>query len=166
MTTFNLDFSKAQQGNEIKDGAYEVVVNKAVENATKSGAEFIDIDLIVRNDVDQPFQNKHIFPKIWKAKATGKYNESMIMAIAQALQLEDGKSYNGFDELLADFVLKPVRVTVKNEESNGYRNTNVKRWEKTNTTGPVNHQFKKGDEPSFGPERSRATTVRNDSLPF
>lgn len=163
---FNLDFSKAQQGNEIKDGTYEVVVNKAVENATKSGAEFIDIDLIVRNDVDQPFQNKHIFAKIWKAKATGNYNEGMIMAIAQALGLEDGKTYNGLEEFFADMVLKPVRVTVKNEESNGYRNTNVKRWEKTNTTGPVNHQFKNGDEPSFGPERSRATTVRNDNLPF
>lgn len=166
MTAFNLDFSKAQQGNEIKDGTYEVVVNKAVENATPSGAEFIDIDLIVRNDVDQPFQNKHIFAKIWKAKATGKYNEGMIMAIAQALQLEDGKSYNGFDELLADFVLKPVRVTVKNEESNGYRNTNVKRWEQTQVKGVMNHKFKSGDEPSFGPERSRATTVRNDNLPF
>ncbi|MFC4771745.1 DUF669 domain-containing protein [Enterococcus hermanniensis] len=163
--TFNLDFSKAQQGNEIKDGTYEVIINKAVENATKSGAEFIDIDLIVRNDVQQSFQNKHVFPKIWKAKATGKYNEGMIMAIAQALQLEDGKSYNGFDELLADFVLKPVRVTVKNEESNGYRNTNVKRWEKTNTTGPVNHQFKNGDEPSFGPGRP-TVTVQKDDLPF
>ncbi|HAP7600356.1 DUF669 domain-containing protein [Enterococcus faecium] len=166
MTGFNLDFSKAQQGNEIKDGTYEVVVNKAVENATKSGAEFIDIDLIVRNDVDQPFQNKHIFAKIWKAKATGKYNEGMIMAIAQALQLEDGKSYNGLDELLADFVLKTASVRVKTEESNGYKNVNVKSWDKTNTRGVMNHQFKNGDEPSFGPERSRATTVRNDNLPF
>lgn len=165
MTTFNLDFSKAQQGNEIKDGTYEVVVNKAVENATKSGAEFIDIDLIVRNDVQQSFQNKHIFPKIWKAKATGKYNEGMIMAIAQALQLEDGKSYNGFDELLADFVLKPVLVRVKTEESNGYKNVNVKSWEKTNTIGPVNHQFKNGDEPSFGPDRP-AIAVQKDDLPF
>ncbi|MCD5070374.1 DUF669 domain-containing protein [Enterococcus hirae] len=165
MTTFNLDFSKAQQGNEIKDGTYEVVVNKAVENATPSGAEFIDIDLIVRNDVQQQFQNKHIFPKIWKAKATGKYNEGMIMAIAQALQLEDGKSYNGFDELLADFVLKPVRVTVKNEESNGYRNTNVKRWEQTQVKGVMNHKFKNGDEPSFGPDRP-TVTVQKDNLPF
>ena len=162
---FNLDFSKAQQGNEIKDGTYEVVVNKAVENATKSGAEFIDIDLIVRNDVDQPFQNKHIFAKIWKAKATSKYNEGMVMAIAQALGLEDGKTYNGLEEFFADMVLKPVRVTVKNEESNGYRNTNVKRWEKTNTTGPVNHQFKNGDEPSFGPNRP-TVTVQKDDLPF
>ncbi|MFC0278102.1 DUF669 domain-containing protein [Enterococcus devriesei] len=166
MTGFNLDFSKAQQGNEIKDGTYEVIINKAVENATKSGAEFIDIDLIVRNDVQQQFQNKHIFPKIWKAKATGKYNEGMIMAIAQALQLEDGKSYNGFDELLADFVLKPVLVRVKTEESNGYKNVNVKSWEKTNTTGPVNHQFKNGDEPSFGPSREPAPTAKEDDLPF
>jgi hypothetical protein len=165
MTGFNLDFSKAQQGNEIKDGAYEVVVNKAIENATPSGAEYIDIDLIVRNDVEQTFQNKHIFAKIWKAKATGKYNEGMVMAIAQALQLEDGKSYNGFDELLADFVLKPVLVRVKTEESNGYKNVNVKSWEKTNTTGAVNHQFKNGDEPSFGPARPDVT-VQKDDLPF
>lgn len=164
--TFNLDFSKAQQGNEIKDGTYEVVINKAVENATKSGAEFIDIDLIVRNDVQQSFQNKHIFPKIWKTKATGKYNEGMIMAIAQALQLEDGKTYASFEELLADFVLKPVLVRVKTEESNGYKNVNVKSWDKTNTIGPVNHQFKNGDEPSFGPEREKTVTIEKDDLPF
>lgn len=166
MTGFNLDFSKVQQRGEVKGGTYEVVVNRANENATLSGAEYIELDLIIRNDVDQPCQNMHIFPKIWKAKATGKYNEGMIMAIAQALQLEDGKTYNGLEEFFADMVLKPVRVTVKNEESNGYRNTNAKRWEKTNTTGPVNHQFKNGDEPSFGPERQTAPIVKGDNLPF
>lgn len=165
MTAFNLDFSKVQQRGEVKDGTYEAVVNKVVENATPSGSEFIDIELIIRNDVQQQFQNSHLFPKVWKGKKDNKYNMGMVMAIAQALGLEDGKTYNGLEEFFADMVLKPVRVTVKNEESNGYRNTNVKRWEKTNTTGPVNHQFKNGDEPSFGPDRP-AVTVQKDDLPF
>ena len=165
MTGFNLDFSKAQQRGEVKDGTYEAVVNKVVENATPSGSEFIDIELIIRNDVDQPCQNMHLFPKVWKAKKDNKYNMGMVMAIAQALGLEDGKTYNGLEEFFADMVLKPVRVTVKNEESNGYRNTNVKRWEQTQVKGVMNHKFKNGDEPSFGPDRP-TVTVQKDDLPF
>lgn len=171
MTGFNLDFSKAAQTGGVKDGTYECVVNQAFEDATPGGSEYINLDLIIRNDFDQPYKNAHIFPKIWKAKADGKYNEGMIMAIAQALQLQDGKQYNGLDELLADFVLKPVLVTVKNEksESNGkeYDNLNVKKWDKSNLSGPIQHQFKNGDEPSFGnPNDQPAPTIGDDDLPF
>lgn len=170
MTTFNLDFSKATQTGGIKDGTYEVFVNKAFEDATPGGSEYINIDLVVRNDVDQQYKNAHVFPKVWKSKKDGKYNEGMIMAIAQSLQLQDGKQYNGLDELLADFILKPVKVTVKNETSeyNGktYENVNVKRWEKTDVQGVLNHQFKKGDEPSFGRAPSATVELQEDDLPF
>lgn len=169
MTGFNLDFSKKTQGGAIKDGSYEVVVNRASEEATPSGAEYIELDLIVRNDVDQEFKNKHIFAKVWKAKATGKYNEGTIMAIADALNLKDGATYNSFEELLADFVLKTAFVTIKTEESSDkkYKNTNVTYWDKTNTKGVMNHEFKKGDEPIFGPSKpTQSIAVQDDDLPF
>lgn len=171
MTGFNLDFSKAAQTGGVKDGTYECVVNRAYEDATKNGAEYFELDLIIRNDFDQPYQNAHIFAKNWKAKDTGRYNEGMVMAIAEKLQLQDGKQYANFEELLADFVLKPVLVTVKNEESeyNGktYNNLNVKKWEKSNLSGPIQHQFKNGDEPSFGRiSNIEAPTISDSDLPF
>lgn len=169
MTGFNLDFSKKTQGGAIKDGSYEVVVNRASEEATPGGAEYIELDLIVRNDVDQEYKNKHIFAKIWKAKKTNKYNEGTIMAVADALQLKDGTTYNNFEELLADFVLKTAYVTVKTEESQDkkYKNVNVNYWDKSNVKGVMNHEFKKGEEPSFGPSQStQSNVVQDDDLPF
>lgn len=169
MTGFNLDFSKKTQGGAIKDGSYEVVVNRASEEATPSGAEYIELDLIVRNDVEQEYKNKHIFAKIWKAKKTNKYNEGTIMAVADALQLKDGTTYNSFEELLADFVLKTAYVTVKTEESQDkrYKNVNVNYWDKSNVKGVMKHEFKKGDEPSFGPSQNNQNNiVQDDDLPF
>ncbi|HAB9065700.1 TPA_asm: DUF669 domain-containing protein, partial [Listeria monocytogenes] len=43
--------------NGVENGTYEVVLYNANEDATKNGAEFINIDLIIRNDVNQKFQN-------------------------------------------------------------------------------------------------------------
>ncbi|BDP74184.1 hypothetical protein EfmAA96_19690 [Enterococcus faecium] len=60
--------------------------------------------------------------------------------------------------------MKTASVRVKTEESNGYKNVNVKSWDKTNTRGVMNHQFKNGDGNISFIERSRATTVRNDNL--
>ncbi|EAG9849069.1 DUF669 domain-containing protein, partial [Listeria monocytogenes] len=53
--------------NGVENGTYEVVLYNANEDATKNGAEFINIDLIIRNDVNQKFQNAHIFHRVWKA---------------------------------------------------------------------------------------------------
>lgn len=165
MTGFNLDFSKATQTGGVKDGTYEVVVNRASEEATQGGAEYIELDLIIRNDIQQLCQNMHLFPKVWKSKKDNQYNMGMIMTIAQALGLEDGKSYSGLDELFTDMVLRPVNVVVKNEESNGYKNLNVKRWSPSRFK-EMNHQFKNGDEPSFGRDKNVAPTVGDDDLPF
>lgn len=162
---FNLDFSKKSQGGEIKDGSYEVIVNRANEDATPGGSEYIELDLVVRNDVDQPYQNKHIFAKVWKAKATGQYNEGRIMAIADALQLQDGAEYNSLQDLLDDFAMKVANVTIKSEPSQDgkYTNIDVKRWDRTNTRGVVNHQFAKKD---FGPDNNRSQQQPKDNFPF
>ena len=128
--TFNLDFNDVFEGaKSIPDGDYEVVINQCGENATPNGAEYIEFDLIIRNDVVQQYQNKHIFHKVWKEKKTGKYNMKTFNTIGKACQLQNGKTYKTFQELLEDFVLKTARVTIKNEESEykgkTYINANV-----------------------------------------
>lgn len=46
-----LDFSKANDGN-IKDGTYEAVISGAREDVNpNSGNEFINVNLVIRNDV-------------------------------------------------------------------------------------------------------------------
>ena len=102
MTNFTLDMNDTFEGG-IKDGKYEVVITKFEESATQSGTEFVDVRLTVRNDIDQPYKNQIVFHRIWKAKATGKYNMKFFNTIGAAAQLQQGKQYSSIDELFQDF---------------------------------------------------------------
>lgn len=174
MTGFSLDFNNTFEGGQIADGTYEVVISFTGEDATKNGAEYADFRLTIRNDIDQSHKNQIIFEKLWKAKATGKYNMLMFNTIGKAAQLKSGKTYNDMQELLADYVGKPLRVTVKNETSeyngNTYENLNVKRWEQTKFPN-VQHVFKqKDDAPTGGGQTYHnplpPLEVNDDDLPF
>lgn len=172
MTGFDLDFSKANDGN-IADGTYEAVISFVKEDANKNtGTEFINFDLVVRNDVDQKYKNSHIFHRVWRSKDTGKYNQGRLMAIAQAAGMTDKKHYNSFEDFMKDFTGAPVKVTVrtKTSEYNGktYDNTDVTRWAKTDFP-QIAHQWKPGTEPGSNPfngSTTAAPTVQDDDLPF
>lgn len=159
---FSLNFNDVfESNNRIADGTYEVVINWARENATPGGAEFIEFDLIVRNDVDQPYKNAHIFHKVWKSKADGKYNMKQFNTIAKACKLENGKSYASINDLLLDFTFKTAQVTIKNETSEymgkTYENTNVKFWNESRLIG-CNHTFKN--------TTPKTMEIDNNDLPF
>lgn len=172
MSGFNLDFNNTFEGfAKIEDGVYEVVIDSAVEDATKGGAEFTNFTMTIRNDLDQPFKNQKIWHRNWKAKATGKYNMTMFNTIGKAAQLQNGKTYKSFDELLEDFRGKPLQVYVENETSeyngNTYENLNVKQWKPTKFTS-VQHQFNKsedGNKSSGGPLND-APAISDNDLPF
>jgi hypothetical protein len=175
MSGFSLDFNDVFEGQgKIVDGDYEVIINRCSEGATPGGAEFIEFDLIIRNDVDQAHKNMHIFHKVWKAKDTGKYNMKTFNTIGKACQLQNGKSYKSLEELLGDFYKKTAIVNVKNEESeyNGktYNNLNVKYWNKTKTSG-CNHQFKQSDSKDNASKTiselmAGGVEIQDDDLPF
>lgn len=162
MTGFNLDFNDKFEGG-VADGKYEVVVNMVKEDATPSGSEFVQVDLIIRNDVQQKFSNAHIFHRIWKSKDTGKYNFKSFNTLGWAFRLQEGKNYKDLNDLLQDFLYKTALVTVKNETSefNGktYENLNVKRWEQSKFTN-LQHQFK-NKEPQV-----QSVDISDDDLPF
>ena len=171
MTGFNLDFNDTFEGYEdVQDGVYEVVIESVVEDANaNTGTEFTNFTMVIRNDLDQPHKNSKVWERIWKAKATGKYNMMMFNTIGKAAQLENGKSYSSFEELLADYEGKPVQVLLKNETSeyNGktYENLNVKKWTPTKFPN-VQHQFK-GKKSSGGETKPfDGVTIDDNALPF
>lgn len=175
---FSLDFNDTFEGGGIADGTYEVLITLASEDATPSGAEYTDFRLTVRNDIQQNHKNQIVFHKNWKAKATGKYNMTMFNTIGKAAQLQKGKSYQSMQDLLADYIGKPLRVTVKNETSeyngNTYENLNVKKWEPTQFPNVQHVQKSKGDAPqNNGPVGNDPfvpgggpVIVEDDDLPF
>lgn len=173
MAGFSLDFNDTFEGyQKIEDGVYEVVIDHATEDATKSGAEFTNFQMTIRNDLDQPFKNQKIWNRVFKAKATGKYNMTMFNTIGKAAGLQSGKVYNSFDELLEDFRGKPLQVYVENETSeyNGktYENLNVKQWKPTAFPN-VQHQWKQsndGNQTNNSGPLNDAPTISDSDLPF
>ena len=170
MSMFTLDHENVFEGG-LQDGTYEVVVYLTKQDAAKSGTEFINLSMIVRNDIEQKGKNQYVFHKIWASKETGQFNTQAINTIGKALQLPNGKQYNSLDELLQDFTLKTCRVTVKNETSefNGttYNNLNVKKWETTKFP-TFNHVFKTKDDSqseAFS-NPGKPIEISDDSLPF
>lgn len=175
MTGFSLDFNNTFEGGKVEDGTYEVIIEKVGEDETPNGAEFTNFQMVIRNDIQQNHKNMKVWERIWKAKATGKYNMMMFNTIGKAAQLQAGKTYNSIEELLNDYVGKPVRVTVKNETSeyngNTYENLNVKAWEATKFPN-VQHQYKNSNSNAAPQANTGNTPVDNtqvmntDDLPF
>lgn len=162
--------------NNIPDGEYEVFINRVAENVTQNGAEYVEVDLIVRNDVSQPNRNSHIFHKIWRSKESNEYNPKSFNIIGKAAQIPNGRAYRTMEELFADFAGSPVRVKIKNETSeyNGktYENVNVKQWMTTKIDGPIRHVRKEKAQPQqqqaandgfFAPQQ---IDIRDEDLPF
>lgn len=174
MSGFSLDFNNTFEGfQKIEDGVYEVVIDHATEDATKSGAEFTNFQMTIRNDLDQPFKNQKIWERVFKAKATGQYNMLMFNTIGKAAGLQSGKVYNSFNELLDDYRGKPVQVYVENEKSeyNGktYENLNVKKWSPTKFPN-VQHQFKQknndSNQSNNGNPFNDTPQINDSDLPF
>lgn len=165
---FQFDFNDTFEGG-LPDGTYEAVISSISEDATKGGSQFISCVLTVRNDVDQKGKNALIFHRIWMAKATGKYNKSMLNTIGKYAQMSEDKKYESLGDVFKDLYGKPVRVTVKNEESeyNGktYNNLNIKRWDYTKFPN-LQHQFKPQKEGSPFEVRQESVVISEDDLPF
>jgi hypothetical protein len=165
---FSLDFNDTFEGG-VQNGTYEVVIDKVLPKTTTGGTEYVNFDLIIRNDFDQKFKNAHIFHSVWKSKETGKYNMKSFNTVGKACKLQNGKSYKSFEELLQDFEKKVCRVTVKNETSeyNGktYENLNVKGWAES-TAPACRHQFKAKDNMTVSDMYQGGIEINDDDLPF
>lgn len=151
---FTIDYSKAQEFASIKDGTYEVSIDKAAQDATKGGADFLNIQFRIRKDFQQDFQNNIIFHRIFAKKEDGKYPAGAIMTLAKAAGIPDGTQYKDLDDYLGQLLGKCLKVTVKNEKSEyqgkTYENLNVKRMEKSDIV----------------PLADPTLAVTEDSLPF
>lgn len=165
-----MDYSQAAEGNgDIQDGVYECIINRFGFDNFKD-REFIKFDLIVRNDVPQKYQSKHIFDNFYPKKDTGKYAMGYIYMIGVKAAMQDGKEYADTAAMLADFTGHAVKVTVKNEEYNGKTYPHIKKWEPT-AFPQIQHRWKDSKDvsssnsnPSFGTPAQANPTNKADSF--
>ena len=86
--------SVENNGGLMAQGDYEVYVKSCGVTTTKSGNECISFDFVVRSDVNQPYQNKHIFKKFYPSRDTGEYPSEKIGKYANALGIEKGQEFD------------------------------------------------------------------------
>ncbi len=191
------DFMKTDysnnQGNSfdpLPTGTYEMIINNAKENATQSGAETLQIDLLVRNDLDKvpelkdtnaKFHNRHVFVDNWKRKSSNQYDLDGFQYILQAVGVPEGTPLKSIDDFTKLITGVPVNVYVKKEENTYQGNTTM-----VNRVAPLNfsatkfpdvqHEYKDGSKPAAkqpvasgkNPFPSDADTVdvSDSDLPF
>lgn len=90
MATFK---SVENDGGLMAQGDYEVYVKSAQETETKMGNPCIKFDFVVRSDVEQPYQNKHIFKNFYPDYLTGAYPAEKIGKYANSLGIEKGQEF-------------------------------------------------------------------------
>lgn len=176
---FRTNTSKAQEGgNPLKpEGDYEVIIDTAEVTRTQSGKDKINIVYVIRNDVQQAYQNGLIFDSIWKKKepneddqSIGGYNFGQLMAIADAAKLPDGKEYADLGAFLAELRGKPLRVHLYHDDYNDKWYEKIDRHEPTTLTA-VRHKAK-GGKPAPAPRTAPATpapavpAAGDDDYPF
>lgn len=165
-----MDFSQASQGGDIEPGVYECVISHFGFDSFND-REFIKFDLIVRNDVQQKYQNKHIFDNFYPKKDTGEYSMGFLYMVGKAAHLEDGKEYADLQAMLADYAGHPVLLTIANETYNGKTRPRIKNWAESKFP-QVQHKWKDGQPstPTAGPSPfandGQPVDISDDDLPF
>lgn len=153
---FRTNTSKAQEGGNLlkPEGDYEVIIDTAEVTRTQSGKDKINVVYVIRNDVQQAYQNGLIFDSIWKKKepnaddqSIGGFNFGQLMAIAEAAVLPDGKEYAELDDFLAELKGKPLRVHLYHDDYNDKWYEKIDRHEPT-TLAAVKHKTKGKSSPT------------------
>lgn len=136
---FKNDFSQAQQGGLKPEGDYEVIIVKAAEKTTKNGKVYLNLSMVIRNDVEQAYKNGYLFMSLFKRKEptaadlqVNGYGFSQIMALGKAAQLPDGKDYENLEAFLKELVDKPIRAHLKHGEYNGEKREEINYINPTN----------------------------------
>ena len=190
--TANYEGNQDNNYGALPTGEYEMVINKAYEDATPSGAENFTIDLIVRNDLEQvpalaetngKYANRHVFNANWKRKATQQYDLESFQYILEAVGIPEGTQIATIEDFGNMLRGKPVRVYVK-KEVDTYRTTDadnpvyqneVAPWNYSKTEFPnVQHQFQGKDQPNNNPSpantpdpfANNATPQTDNNIPF
>lgn len=170
----NTNYSNNTGGSfeAVPEGNYEMIINNAKEDATKNGAETLQIDLLVRNDLDnvpdlaatnKKYHNRHVFVDNWKRKATNQYDMQGFQYILQAAKVPEGTPIHTVDDFIKLITGVPVQVFVK-QELNKYNGNEtlvnrVAPWNFSETKFPeVQHTYKDGN--------SKPVTQANSTDPF
>lgn len=165
----SVNYDEAQgTGGLVPVGEYEVVIKIGSQMVTAGGTEYLNIPMVIRNDVDQPRQNAYLWHTVWhKHTPTEKdpngFSGKSIQTISKAAKIPNGQSFNTLDDWLEALIGRVIRVTVEHDTYNG--NTNARIKYTTESTKPeCLHKFK--EKPDTTHEAYTEVTSEDNDLPF
>ncbi len=139
--TFQIDYDKAQQGfSLIEPGNYECVLTSVDQVTAKTGTKGYSLRVVLRDDVAQASVGRTFDQVLWTKTSTGQINTGLLNAMAKAMRLENGKSYNSIEDLFADMLLKPfLGEIIIDEQEYGpekkiWRSNRIVKWYPTDKT--------------------------------
>lgn len=96
----------------IKEGEYEVVIERMTEGETPNGKRKIDVMFRIRDIEGQVHINRVLFDTIWKERETEFYNRRRINMLLGTQDFEDGKTFNSIRELIDEMLGSFLRIKV------------------------------------------------------
>lgn len=163
--TYDKAAATANTYDLIKEGEYEVFIEKATIRETASGKQKISLQLRVRSDVEQDAKNRVIFEDIWKERDNPQFfNRKRINQLLGTQHFEDGTSFDTIEKLLEAITGANLVVKVGIEHDD-YRNAEVnyvvyykssKQQPKTLGAAPA----------APGKKASEVLDISDDELPF
>lgn len=174
---FATNYANSDSNAPVPEGEYEVLIRKSEMGKDRNDAEIVDMQLVIRNDVEQGQKNRIIFNALRRVSAD-KLTESdkmcdgffspAVQGLSKAAQLPEGKSYDSIAEWAKDLLGKPIRVTVKHSTGrDGKVFVNARYYNPTKFPA-VNHVPKDIAQTSGGSAGgyTAPAQVQDDDLPF
>lgn len=85
----------------MKEGDYEVVVERIEKKILPSGREKLSIMYRVRSDVEQSYKNKCVFEDIWQEKDNPQFfNRRRINQLLGTQEIVDGTTFGSIDDVI------------------------------------------------------------------
>ena len=137
-------------------GNYEVIITKPTIKSTQAGREYINMQLVVRNDLDKvtnlantnaKYHNRIVFASIFTDKETNRYNTEDLLYYLDAVQVPEGTEIKDMQHYLDLIANKPIRayVTQRENEYKGVKQIQNNVWANSvekSQFPQVNHVFK------------------------
>ena len=90
-----------QNDGLMKDGDYEVTIEKIEKKILPSGKEKLSITYRVRSDVEQSYKNRCVFEDIWQEKENPHFfNRKRINQLLGTQEIEEGTSFGSIKDVI------------------------------------------------------------------
>ena len=174
---FTTNYSELKGDGLLPVGKYEVIIKYAGETVSAGGTVYINLAMVIRNDVDQPYKDKFLWDSLFKKKeptAADKscdgYSSKRIQMISRAVGFLDGQHFASLEDWCEALAGRIALVEIEHDEYEGKTKARVK-WYNETKHEDCYHQWEGEEEEEeyetdVKPATSKATVVDDDDLPF